>query len=649
MSNMRKATLSILGGLIALCGTASAQIHLVSDEVRRAALREEARIERMVMVPMRDDVRLASRIYIPKDVSGPVPTVFWRTPYNFSELNEGNPNSPSSYLKFALDAVRHGYAFLIQNERGKYFSEGDWEILGFPRTDGYDALTWIAEQPWSDGKVATLGCSSTAEWQPSLVAMNHPAHAAAVPMAYGAGIGRVGEFYEQGNFYRGGAIQRSMITWMFAYQNTQRPRLPVDLSREDRIRLARYTDMAVDIPAPDWNVALWHLPLSEMFEAYGGPKGAFDDMASRGPNDSAWYNGALYHDNESYAVPTLWVNSWYDLSSAPNLEIVAHIKEKATDNNIRDSQYIIVAPTSHCAMYRLRNPLIVGERNMGDVDFQLDRILWDFLDAYVKDENNGFRRGEPKVRYFAMGANEWREDNQWPPRGAKAVTYYLSSQDGANTLQGDGLLSTEPPPAGSGSGSDLIVYDPTNPVPSLGGNLWGSSAGSFDNRQIEMRSDVLVYSTDAFATSVDVSGKIEIVLYVSSDAKDTDFTVKLLDVYPDGRAMNIDETIQRARYREGYDTQVMMEQDRIYELRVSPMTTSNVFLPGHRLRIEVSSSNFPRFQRNLNTGGDNFTEADPVIARNRVHHSEEYPSRIVLPLIGLHTSTVPRQNRIAVR
>lgn len=623
------------GVLVVACGvldTGGAQIHLQTDDVRRAALEEEARIERMVMVPMRDGVRLASRIYVPKNVDGPVPTVFWRTPYNFSELNPGNPERPNAYLKFALDAVRNGYAFLIQNERGKYFSEGDWEILGFPRTDGYDALSWIAEQPWSDGKVATLGCSSTAEWQPSLAAMKHPAHAAAVPMAYGAGIGRVGEFYEQGNFYRGGAIQQSMITWMFDEQNTQRPTLPAGLSREDRIRLARYTDLAVHVPQPDWQAALRHLPLSEMFDVFGGPKGAFNDMGSRGPDAADWYNGALYNDNEDYGVPTLWVSSWYDLSTAPNLAIVEHIKSRASDRNVRDSQYIIVAPTEHCAMYRLRNPLVVGERNMGDADFQFDRILWDFLDAYVRGTDNGFRQNEPKVRYFAMGSNEWRQSSHWPPGPARRVTYYLGSDAGANTLLGDGRLQTSPPSAGSES--DLIVYDPENPVPSLGGNLWGASAGSFDNRDIEMRKDVLVYSTEVFDEPVDVTGKIEIVLHVSSDAKDTDFTVKLLDVYPDGRAMNIDETVQRARYRDGYDKQVMMTPDQVYELRISPITTSNVFLAGHRLRIEVSSSNFPRFERNLNTGGDNFTESQPVIATNQIHYTERYPSRIIVPIMS---------------
>ena len=629
---MRLPRTAAIGAVIWVClpSLGAAQIHVMSDVARRAALEDEARIERMVMVPMRDGVRLASRIYLPKDADGPVPAIFWRTPYNFSELNAPNPNRPSAYLKFALDAIRHGYAFVIQNERGKYFSEGEWEILGFPRTDGYDGLTWIAEQPWSDGKVATLGCSSTAEWQPSLAAMGHPAHAAAVPMAFGAGIGRVGDYYEQGNFYRGGAIQQSMITWMFGEQNTQRPRLPADLSREDRIRLATYTDLAMTVPEPDWSKALWHLPMSEMYAAHGGPKGAFAEMAMRTPDDAGWYNGALYHDDDDYHVPTLWVSSWYDLSTAPNLDIVEHIKANASSRRVRESQYHVIAPTQHCAMYRLDGPLTVGEREMGAVDFGFDRLLWDFLDAYVKGSNNDFAARQPKVRYFAMGENEWRSADRWPPRGRSMTLYLGSGESGANSLNGDGRLQSTPD--GDASGDDTFVYDPLNPVPSLGGNLWASSAGSFDNRNIEMRSDVLVYTTDAFEQPVDVTGKIEIVLYVSSTAVDTDFTVKLLDVYPDGRAMNVDETIQRLRYRNSYSEPEMMEPGEIYELRVSPITTSNVFLEGHRLRVEISSSNFPRFQRNLNTGGDNFTESQAVTATNRVHHSVAHPSRLVVPL-----------------
>lgn len=606
-------------------------IHEVTDEVRREQLTEEARVERMVQMPMRDGVRLATSIYFPKHLKTSMPTIFWRTPYNVSELSKGNPERPSAELKFALDAVRHGYVFVLQNERGRYFSEGEWEILGFPRTDGYDALSWIEKQSWSNGKVATGGCSSTAEWQLALAAMGHPAHAAAVSMAYGAGVGRVGEFYEQGNMYRGGAIQQSMVTWMFVNQNTQRPVFPKSLSREDLIRLAKYTDLEVQAPSPDWGKALWYLPMSEMYAAYAGPKGAWNEMAMRHPDDPAWYQGGLYHDNEDYKVPTLWVSSWYDLSTAPNLEIVNHVIANASDKWVRDQQYIIVAPTKHCEQYRLRNPLIVGERDMGDVGAELrfDETFWDFLDFYTLNKKNGFKKKYAKVRYFTMGSNEWHDAESWPPKNINYITYYLDSKKGANSLNGDGRLVRER----VDSGFDEIIYDPLNPVPSLGGNLWGDIAGSFDNKTIEMRGDVLVYTTDKFVENIEVTGKIKITLFVSSDAKDTDFTVKLLDVYPDGRAFNLDETIQRVRYRQGYDREVFMEEGAVYELTVSPITTSNVFLAEHRLRIEISSSNFPRFQRNLNTGENNFTGKKTVVARNRVHHTENYTSRIEVPVV----------------
>ena len=240
-----------------------AQIHRVSDPVRRADLHAKAELDRMIMVPMRDGVRLATEIYRPRGVEGPVPTIFWRTPYNFSPLPGPNLERPSALLKFGLDAIERGYAFVVQNERGKFFSEGDWEILGRPRTDGYDALSWITGQSWSNGKVATLGCSSTAEWQMGLAAMRHPGHAAAVPMGQGAGIGRMGPFYEQGNFYRGGALQLPMAVWLYGEQNTLRPTFPPGASREDLARLATYFDLAAKMPAVDWQQALRHLPVQE--------------------------------------------------------------------------------------------------------------------------------------------------------------------------------------------------------------------------------------------------------------------------------------------------------------------------------------------------------------------------------------------------
>jgi putative CocE/NonD family hydrolase len=234
-----------------------------------------------------------------------------------------------------------------------------------------------------------------------------------------------------------------------------------------------------------------------------------------------------------------------------------------------------------------------------------------------------------------MGSNKWQTSEVWPPAGAQPMTFHLASGGNANSLNGDGTLVTAPPDANK---PDTFTYDPMNPVPSYGGNVCCTgnaiTAGSFDQRKMESRHDILVYTSEPFADGVEVSGPITPTLYVSSDAKDTDFTVKVLDVYPDGRAFNLDESIQRMRYREGYDKPlVWMEKDKVYKVTLQPLNTSNYFAPGHRLRIEVSSSNFPRFDRNLNTGGRNFDEAKGVVAKNAVHHSKQYPSSITVTVV----------------
>jgi putative CocE/NonD family hydrolase len=241
----------------------------------------------------------------------------------------------------------------------------------------------------------------------------------------------------------------------------------------------------------------------------------------------------------------------------------------------------------------------------------------------------------PRVRYYTMGLNKWQTSETWPPQGAQQISFFLSSGGKANTLDGDGALVAAAPQKDT---ADRLEYDPMNPVPSYGGTVCCTgnavAGGAFDQRKMEARSDILVYSTEPLKEGIEVSGPVEVTLYVSSDAKDTDFTVKLIDVYPDGRAYNLDETIQRMRYRNGYDKpNAWMEPGKIYKVTLSPLTTSNYFEAGHRIRIEVSSSNFPRFDRNLNTGGRNWDETKGVLARNVVHHSKAYPSEIKLTVV----------------
>jgi putative CocE/NonD family hydrolase len=236
-----------------------------------------------------------------------------------------------------------------------------------------------------------------------------------------------------------------------------------------------------------------------------------------------------------------------------------------------------------------------------------------------------------------MGSNKWQSAESFPPAGASPVTFYLSSSGKANTLSGDGALVSAPPAADT---PDTFTYDPMNPVPSFGGNVCCTgnaiTGGSFDQRKMEERPDILVYSTEPLKEGIELTGSIDVSLYVSSDAKDTDFTVKLIDVDEQGRAFNLDETIQRMRYREGYNKPpVWMEKDTLYKVKFQPMMTSNYFAPGHRIRIEISSSNFPRFDRNMNTGGNNYDETKGVIAHNMVHHSKQYPAEVTISVVKM--------------
>ncbi|MDH3784505.1 MAG: CocE/NonD family hydrolase, partial [Acidobacteriota bacterium] len=594
------------------------------DETRFKSITEA---ETMIMVPMRDGVELATDVYLPKG-EGPFPALLVKTPYNFNKIQ-------GPQLQWALQAIDHGYALVIQNERGRYYSEGEWEILGRPRQDGYDTLTWLAEQEWSTGKVATWGCSSSAEWQMGLAAQDHPAHAAMIPMAAGAGIGRVGEFHEQGNWYKGGVHQTLFMVWLYNVQQGIRPQFPADLTQSQLQRLRKMYDLAPKMPEVDWKKQLRTLPATEWLSSVGGNDGPAVDLLTRQPEDPRWYDGGLYHDNEGFGVPAFWFNSWFDVSQGPNLALFNHVRKNADDKSVRDGQYMIVAPTLHCGFYRTpeNEDLIVGELNVGDATFPYYDTMFSFLDHYVKGEKNGFGKETPRVQFYTMGRNEWSAAEQWPPKDVKPVTFYLESDGAANSLFGDGALSTE---QATGAQSDSFTYDPMNPVPSLGGgvccNGGASDGGSFDQRGIEARADVLVYTSSPLDESLDVTGFVRTRLFVSSDVKDTDFTVKLVDVHPDGTAYNIDDTILRTRYRNGYKNPEMMKRGQIYLLTPTAMSTSYEFKKGHRIRVEVASSKFPQYMRNLNTGGNNVDEEEGVEAHNTLHHSAEYPSAITLPV-----------------
>jgi putative CocE/NonD family hydrolase len=594
-------------------------------------LAEIAVIDQKVMMPMRDGVRLATDIYRPKG-NAKVPIVFSRTPYNFNTWVDGEMRTRT--LEAAIDAVQRGYAYVVQNERGRFFSEGEWDILGTPLTDGYDAFEWMSKQSWSNGKIGVIGCSSTAEWQMAVASLNHPALAAMVAQGFGAGVGKVGEYYEQGNWYRGGAQQMLFTAWLYGTQNDKfRPTLPKDITQQDLIRIQRFYDMATEMPRQDWAQALQHLPVQDIIKNVNGQDGVYEKMIRRKPNDPAWFTGGLYHDTMPLNVPAYWFVSWYDVSSSPNLALFNHARSNP-NKEIADNQYLVIAPTLHCAYKRATENTVVGERSMGDARLNYDELTWGWFDLLLKGEQNDFKKNTPRVQYYTMGSNKWQTSDTWPPKNTVLTNYFLSSEGKANTRNGDGKLVVKAPSADK---PDTFKYDPMNPVKSYGGNVCCTGnavqGGAFDQSEMELRDDILVYTSEPLKEGIEVSGFIESTLYLSSDVKDTDVTIKIIDVHPDGKAYNLDETIQRVRYREGYEKEVFMEKGKVYEVKLTPMSTSNYFAAGHRIRIEVSSSNFPRFERNLNTGGNNYDEAKGVVATNTIHHSKKYPSVVRLPIV----------------
>ena len=612
-------------------------------------LQSLAVVDRKVMITMRDGVRIPADIYHPKDTSKKYPAIWVRTPYNFNfwDVQNGVPRDMTA----ALTAIKHGYAYIDMQERGHFFAEGNYDILGPPLSDGDDELKYMTAQPWSNGKIGTTGCSSTAEWQAGVASLGNPGFAAMNVQGFGAGVGKIGPYYEMGNWYRGGAVQMLFIDWLMGEQNQVRPMFPKNATQEELIRESKSYDLSQRNPPVDWSKAFYHLPEMDLIKAVDGPHGIFADsmpvatggaMIKRAPNDPAWYRGGLWHENMALNIPGLWFMSWYDVSIGPNLAMFNHVR-KTAKGDAANQQWAVIAPVGHCGYTRATEHTVVGERDMGDARLDYGDIVYSFFDKFLKGVNDGVIDTMPKVRYYTMGLNKWQTSETWPPKDAAPMTFFLGSGGNANTLNGDGTMSTTPSKADK---PDLFSYDPMKPVTSHGGNVCcqGNAVvpGSLDQRKMEARPDILVYTSEPFKEGTELSGPIVPTLYVSSDAKDTDFTVKIIDVYPDGRAYNLDESIQRMRYRDGYDKPlVWMEKGKVTKVTLQPLNTSNYFPPGHRLRIEVSSSNFPRFDRNLNTGGNNYDETQGVVAHNVVHHSAQYPSALTVTVVKSSRPPIP--------
>jgi len=376
------------------------------------------------------------------------------------------------------------------------------------------------------------------------------------------------------------------------------------------------------------------LPLVEMMQRANTPPTSWEEFVTHEPDDPFWNQFNLVKDSDRFDVPALHINSWYDYGVKETLKTFDLLKRNSDSEQARQNQFVIISPTTHCQSEEALQQTVVGKRPVGDARFEFSELYLNWMDHWLKGVDNDVTQ-MPPVQFYTMGLERWRSAETWPLPETRYTKYYLHSQGSANTLTGDGSLDTILP---SQEPADSYIYDPANPVPSVGGPLCCTGSpdapeGAFDQAEVEKREDVLVYTTSVLQEGIDVTGPLRLVMFVSSSARDTDFTAKLVDVYPDGKAYNVQETILRARYREGFDKRAWMAEGEVYRLEIDLNVTSNYFRKGHRIRLEISSSNFPRFDRNLNTGGNNYDETKWNVAKNTVHHSELFSSHLVLPVI----------------
>jgi putative CocE/NonD family hydrolase len=561
-------------------------------------------VERGVAVKMRDGTILRVDIYRPK-TEGSFPVLLERTPYD--------KNNSSG---FGLRAAAQGYVVIAQDVRGRYTSDGEWYPFKNESSDGFDTIEWAASLPYSDGRVGMFGGSYVGATQ-MLAAIAHPPHLAGIcPIVTASN-------YHDGWTYQGGAFEQ----WFNESWTS-------GLAQDTLNRSVRSNTNALN--------GIWKLPLNT-YPLFDVPSSTdpdlirslapyFLDWLAHPDYDEYWKRWSIEDHYSDIKVPMLTVAAWYDIFQGGSLRNYIGVKLNGGSDAARHGQRLLVTVGGHAGSGRK-----IGDVDFGPAaDFKEDDVILSWYDHLFKNAANEFAVPQP-VRIFVMGANQWRDEDEWPLSRTRQERYFLHSGGKANSVSGDGVLSSAAPHAES---ADRYIYDPVNPAPTIGGPLCCDSPhlgpGPRDQRPVEARNDVLVYSTPMLSGDLEITGPITLELFASSSAVDTDFTAKLVDVWPDGFAQNLTEGIIRARYRESQEKPTFLNPGQTYKFTVDLWSTSNLFRKGHRLRLEISSSNFPRFDRNLNTGGDSSSARNPVPATNSIYHDAEHPSALILPAVNGH-------------
>ncbi len=633
---------------IALCIDVSVQ----ADEGERAPPAEgtpksipfekgpyEVRVERSHFVEARDGVRLMTDLYFPEGHEGKLPVILERTPYNKATHRNSDPDEPINSRSIGYYFASHGYVVAVQDRRGKFESEGDYTIGYGDVNDAEDTLDWFEKQAWFNGRVGMIGCSIPGGNVVKAAMSRHTTLKGLVPQSAAFGHGTAGGTMARG-FIRGGVQNMTMPLWTHSSGSKIFYRPSMRLDREEYLKIVDLFDPAPKVSSmvemfdsetghftKETMHTLLHLPAVEIDDVMGSPPSDWDNMIAGAPMGPFWTGGDYLDDEDKVAGGGLHINSWHDYGVNETFLQFEHFRKNADSQWARENQYVIVGPLGHCQLESLTSQTMNGERELGDARFDAWGTYLKWWDYTLKEIDNGFEK-TPKVQYFLPGANAWRSSNEWPIPGTEPRKLYLSSGGEANTRLGDGVLTWEPPAA---AGHDSYVYDPADPV--IVEYTKSVFAGAYDRAEIQTRDDVLVYATPPLQEPLEMTGKMRARIWLSTDVPDTDLTVTIVDVFPDGRAFPIQKGLLRLRYREGYDKEVMMAPGKVYPIDLDMLVGANQFNPGHRIGIEVTSSDFPGHARNLNTGGDNARDVRYQSATVKIHHGADTSSYIELPTI----------------
>lgn len=536
-----------------------------------------------VPVPARDGTQLATDVYLPPGDT-PVRTIVGRSPYN---------KNGAAYPNLAKKWNGRGYGFVMQDVRGRGDSDGEFTAYVNEGNDGYDTIEWIAEQPWSNGQVILMGGSYGARsgW---LTTLTRPPHLS----AFVASVSPSDPFVEFPN-----GMSPMMVSWY-------------------RLVQGRVVQEANSI---DWMKVYDHLPLATMDEAAGFESPQWKASLRFPPDENRGERMSYQKRYAEIDVPVLHISGWYDDEQIGTPLNYIGMTTQGASASTRQKQGLLMGPWGHA---------VNATSKIGEVDFgpgaiiDLDGYQSAWLDYVLGD---GSADAPAPVRIFVMGENEWRDESEWPLARTDFTDFYLRSGGAANSRMGDGRLETSGP-AGD-EPADVFTYDPQRPVPFLTAPRSSQLGGPDDYSAVELRGDVLCYTTDPFEDEVEITGPMKLVFFGSSSAVDTDFTAKVIDVHPTGFCQRLTDSMVRARYRDGHDEERLMEPGTVYEFRIDLWNTSILLPKGHRIRLEVSSSAFPKYDRNLNTGEPVDTGTRMEQAENRVWHDAEHPSRLVLPIV----------------